>query len=133
MRSALWLCVCAGATLSCVGNIGERGDSPGGEVGDVPPELAGECGEIGPSPMRRLTRWEYDNTIPTSSGRQRRVDVRDRARSSSSTTAPRRHAESVVIEQFEKAANDIAERAPRPALSDCDVPHGEGACVAALV
>jgi hypothetical protein len=139
MRSALWLCVCAGATLSCVGNIGERGDGPGGQIGDVPPELAGECGELGPSPMRRLTRWEYDNTILDVLGDDSRpgsMFVPEAQQFGFDNGAAGATLSSLVIEQFEKAANDIAERATAdmPALLECDVETtGEDACVAALV
>jgi len=51
------------ATSACLGNIGDP--VPSGSGGDPDPQSACVAGQIqpGPSPVRRMTRFEYNNTV----------------------------------------------------------------------
>ena len=61
MRRGLFLVVSCAGLAACVG---ELGDAPGGS-GDppLPPLVCGAAVQPGPAPIRRMTRFEYDNTV----------------------------------------------------------------------
>ncbi len=130
----LGLCATALLGAACVGDIGD------GEA-TAPPGVDQACGAIQPgaSPLRRLTRWEYNQTVHDLLG---------------DTTAPANGfvpeaiqfgfdngalgatLSAVVVEQYEKAANDLAAGAvlDLPGLMGCDpAVTGEDACAAAFM
>jgi hypothetical protein len=119
------------ALAGCVGDIGD-GDDPLGEAVDP------VCNP-GPAPMRRLTRWEYNNTVadllgdttaPASSF------VPEAGQFGFDNAAAGATLSDVVVEQFESAARELAANAVTdlPALLACDVATtGEDDCAARFI
>ncbi len=117
----------AALTFACVGDIGGEATPPEG------PPIDAQCNP-GVAPMRRLTRWEYNNTVadllgdttaPASSF------VPEAGQFGFDNAALGATLSDVVIEQFETAARDLAANAvlDLPALLDCDTAtSGEDAC-----
>jgi len=71
----IWLVCCGSLLAGCTGNIDDGRSGPGSPKSGAPPgggpggkgtvatDAPHTCGTIGPSPLHRLTRAEYDNTI----------------------------------------------------------------------
>jgi Protein of unknown function (DUF1592)/Protein of unknown function (DUF1588)/Protein of unknown function (DUF1587)/Protein of unknown function (DUF1595)/Protein of unknown function (DUF1585) len=60
MRRGLFLVVGCAGLAACVG---ELGDAPGGADPPLQPLVCGVAAQPGPAPIRRMTRFEYDNTV----------------------------------------------------------------------
>ncbi len=114
-----------------------------GQIGDVdaPPAVAEACAAIqpGPSPMRRLTRWEYDQTVHDLLGDTTSPAagfVPEAVQFGFDNGALGATLSAVVVEQFETAANDLASDAvtDMPGLLGCDpAVVGEAECVAEFI
>ncbi|MBL9022187.1 MAG: DUF1592 domain-containing protein [Myxococcales bacterium] len=118
---------------SCTGQIGD-GDAPAPPVNEA-------CAAVspGPSPLRRLTRWEYDQTVHDLLGdtsQPARSFVPEAIQFGFDNGALGATLSAVVVEQYEAAANQLAHTAAAdlPGLLGCD-PAGaaEEACVTAFV
>lgn len=119
------------ALPACTGTIG------GGDE-DTSHASQASC-DAGPSPLRRLTRREYDQTIfdllgddsaPASTFTPEAIQFGFDNGAAGATLSP------VVIEQYETASVDLATNAiaDLPKLLECDPEvEGEDACVAAFV
>ena len=118
----LTLCGLAG----CVGEIGDTDDPIGEAVDPV-------CNP-GPAPMRRLTRWEYNNTVADLLGdttAPASAFVPEAGQFGFDNAAAGATLSDVVVEQFESAARTLAANAVTdlPTLLGCDVATtGEDAC-----
>lgn len=125
----------AAALAACVGDIGDR---PEGAKGTTPQAL---CSQPDPaaSPLRRLTRWEYDHTVadllgdttgPASSF------VPESSQFGFDNNAAGAALNPLVVEQFETAATALAAQAVTdlPGLLQCDVAEkGQTACAKQFV
>src|SRR5512132_281321 len=61
MRRGLFLVVSCAGLAACVG---ELGDAPGDSSNPpLQPQACGVAVQPGPAPIRRMTRFEYDNTV----------------------------------------------------------------------
>jgi hypothetical protein len=145
--------LCAG----CLGEIGagtagagtrDMADAPGGATvaGDVPasqPPVAAPCraaaAQPGPSPVRRLTRAEYDNTVRDLLGdatAPARKFPQEEVVLGFTNNADGQSVSGLLIEQYESAATDLALAATGnlPKLLGCDpAARGEDACVRAFL
>ncbi len=131
MRSLILGLASLCALSGCVGEIGDTDDPTGEAVDPV-------CNP-GPAPMRRLTRWEYNNTVadllgdttaPASSF------VPEAGQFGFDNAAAGATLSDVVVEQFESAARGLAANAVSnmPGLLACDVETtGEDACAAEFI
>jgi hypothetical protein len=116
-----------------------------GEIGDgaanIPPATAQGCDAIepGPSPLRRLTRWEYNQTVHDLLGdtsAPANSFVPEAVQFGFDNGALGATMSAVVIEQFEAASIALAHDAALnlPNLLGCDpAATGEAACVADFI
>jgi hypothetical protein len=137
MRRALILVLCAASLAACVG---ELGDAPGGPPSADPPPIKPQaCGVVvqpGPSPIRRMNRFEYDNTIRDLLGDTTHPAADFGAEEEAlgfNNNAANLVTSSALAEKYLLAAEGIAERATAsPTMSTvlpCDpVAIGEDAC-----
>jgi hypothetical protein len=156
MRPAAWidsilLCVVASTAGACVGTIGERAIDQSGSPGTagasgmtggpVTGGVAACSGEgtvavpsPGASPVRRLNRREYDNTIRDLLGERSGVAssfTPEEKALGFDNNADALGVSSLLAEQYEAAAGALASRAAEtmPALLGCDVgTRGEDPC-----
>jgi len=135
---ALLLCGCSGK----IGEINESGGGtnrgpgsiggPGGAVG--PGALGCDSFDPGPSPLRRLTRWEYNHTVHDLLGDDTAPATRfppEAVQFGFDNNADGATLNPLVVEQYEDASMHLAEAAVTnlPALLKCDpVAKGEDAC-----
>ena len=118
----------AGVTTACVGDLGSNATDP-----PTDPPIDPQCNP-GPAPMRRLTRWEYNNTVAdllgdTSSPASNFVP--EAGQFGFDNAALGATLSDVVVEQFEAAARALAAEAvlDMPGLLQCDpVMSSEDAC-----
>jgi hypothetical protein len=119
------------ASVGCTGEIG------GSDESTNPSENA-LCGP-GPAPMRRLTRWEYDNTVHDLLGDTTQPGqgfVPEASQFGFDNAAAGATLSDVVVEQFESAARNLARNAVQdlPGLLACDpVVEGEDTCAEAFL
>ena len=133
MRFVLSVLLLSLATAGCVGTIGD--ESAAEQTKPAPQPLCGP----GPAPMRRLTRWEYNNTVHDLVGdvtAPASTFVPEAGQFGFDNSASGATLSDVVVEQFERAARDLATNAVSnlPALMGCD-PSGaaEESCVASFI
>jgi len=132
MASAAILVAASAALAACVGEIGDGGPADGAH-GSTPQALCATPDPVA-SPLRRLTRWEYDHTVadllgdtsaPASSF------VPESSQFGFDNNAAGAALNPLVVEQFETAATALAAHAVTdlPGLLQCDVAEkGEAAC-----
>lgn len=135
MWRGTWACLAVGlaAVAGCTGIVGGGGDGEGQTTSPL------DCGEpqLGASPMRRLTRWEYDNTVRDLVGDTTSPAsgfVPEAVHFGFDNNAEGATFNAAAIEDYERAAREIAARATNDldALLACDVASmGEDACVEA--
>jgi hypothetical protein len=97
-------------------------------------DTAAACGAIAPAPMRRLSHFEYDNTVRDLLGVHRRpsiefppdVEVDGFDNAIDGLAVSRLHAEA-----YQRAAETLATEADVAAIVPCD--HGEAGCAEAFV
>jgi hypothetical protein len=128
------------ATFSCTGTITEPGsgevDGPGGTN---PASAACKQWSAGPSPMRRLTRWEYDNTVHDLLGDTTRPGskfVPEAEQFGFDNNAAGATLNQLVVQQYEEAARTLVENAMTDptALLGCDpAAQGEDTCAHAFI
>ena len=116
------------------------GDTEGDDVGDDDGEPAGCEDEVlpGAAPLRRLTNWEYDNTIRDLLGDDSRPSSAfptDAAAVGFDTKASAQGVSAVLAEAYMRVAEEVAARATADlgALLPCDPSAGEVACGEAFV
>ena len=127
--------VLGAAVAACTGDLG---DPP---VPITPPPAAPDCSIVhaGSSPLRRLTRTEYDNTVRNLVGDTTRPGSgfpADEGSSGSTTKRPRSPVSSLLANQYLVASEQIAARATEhlDGLLGCDPnTDGEDACAATFV
>jgi hypothetical protein len=130
MRYAPLIALLLGS-VGCTGEIGDT-DGPTNPTGDA------LCGP-GPAPMRRLTRWEYDNTVHDLLGdttQPARGFVPEASQFGFDNAAAGATLSDVVVEQFESAARALAKTAAQdlPTLLQCDpAVEGESTCTEAFL
>ena len=120
--------------LGCTGNIGDR------SVGDVPPGTL-DCNQaaLQDSPVRRLTRWEYNNTVRDLLGDQTHPAdsfAPESVQLGFTNGAASPPMSATVVEEYEAAALDLAAQAVADpnALLPCDpIADGEDACAKQFV
>lgn len=122
-----------GSGGSPLGTAGSAGTIAGPAVGGAVPVPCPEDAPP-PAPLRRLTRWEYDNTVFDLLGDASHPGaafVPEAAQFGFDNSAAGAVLSPVVVDQFEGAAKEIAARAAAnlPALLGCDVTaQGEDVC-----
>ncbi len=132
MRRGLFLVVGCAGLAACVG---ELGDAPGGS-GDppLPPLACGVAVQPGPAPIRRMTRFEYDNTVRDLLGDTTHPAADFGAEEEAlgfNNNAANLVTSSALVEKYMVAAEGIAERATEAMSSvvPCDpAAIGEEAC-----
>lgn len=138
--------VLCGACLGEVGTPYASGPSPAaspsgppasGDAGVAPP---GVCAtpDVNAAPLRRLTRREYDRTVADLLGDERGIAqqfVPEAAQFGFDNNAEGGTLSPLIVEQFETAAIQLAERAvvDLPRLMGCDPAADERACVSSFV
>ena len=135
MRRALFLVVSAAGLAACVG---ELGDAPGGPTSTNPPPIQPQaCGvavQPGAAPIRRMNRFEYDNTVRDLLGDTTHPAADFGAEEEAlgfNNNAANLVTSSALAEKYLLAAEGIAERATQTmsSLLPCDpVAMGEDAC-----
>ncbi|HEV8245609.1 MAG TPA: DUF1587 domain-containing protein, partial [Polyangiaceae bacterium] len=125
------------------GPSGSGGPGSGGSSGTITQATPEECAsapvEPGPSPLRRLTRSEYDNTTSELLGVTSTLGTAFPAEELAQNfpnNATIQTVSSLLIENYETAANQLADDAVKglPALLGCDpATQGEDACVQAFI
>jgi hypothetical protein len=129
----------AAATFACTGEITEPGADSIGGPGTGPNGVT--CGQInpGPSPLRRLTRWEYDNTVRDLLGdtsAPARKFVPEAEQFGFDNNAAGATLNQLVIQQYEEAASSLVATAIQdlPGLLGCDpVNAGNDACARSFI
>ena len=132
MRRGLFLVVGCAGLAACVG---ELGDAPGGSADPpLPPLACGTAVQPGPAPIRRMTRFEYDNTVRDLLGDTTHPAADFGAEEEAlgfNNNAANLVTSSALVEKYMVAAEGIAERATEAMSSvvPCDpAAIGEDAC-----
>ena len=134
MRRALFLVLSSAALAACVG---ELGDAPGGVATPLPPVKPQACGVViqpGSSPIRRMNRFEYNNTVRDLLGDTTHPAADFGAEEEAlgfNNNAANLVTSSALAEKYMLAAEGIAERATATMSSvvACDpVAMGEDPC-----
>lgn len=133
MRRGLFLVVSCAGLAACVG---ELGDAPGSSSTDPPiqPQACGVAVQPGPAPIRRMTRFEYDNTVRDLLGDTTHPAADFGAEEEAlgfNNNAANLVTSSALAEKYMVAAERIAERATQAMSSvvPCDpAAIGEEAC-----
>jgi len=141
----------AAATVACSGSIQSSAEPPSNAGGSAGNKAAGgsggatasaACGEKrnpGPTPLRRLTRWEYNNTVAQLLGDKTHPAfqfVPEASQLGFDNNADSTTLSSVLISQQEEAAGKLAQTAAAnlPGLLKCDVAtKGEDVCAAQFI
>jgi hypothetical protein len=119
--------------------MGRLGDGPSTADPALTPATIDACASTGPSPMRRLTRWEYNNTIADLLGDTSAPATKfvpEAQQFGFDNNAAGATLNLLVVGQFETAAEEIADRAVKdlPALLGCDpAVKGEDTCADAFI
>ncbi len=124
---------------------GPAGPGPTGRGSSTPPQSGGPaptCSTVdpGPSPLRRLTRVEYDNTVRTLLGRTDAIAAellpRDEEQFGFDNSAEGRGLNSALAEGYLRATERLAKDAVAklPSLLPCDsASKGDGPCLDAFL
>jgi hypothetical protein len=121
---------------SCAASGGATGEASAdkGAKRALPPK----CVEVtpGPSPLRRLTRWEYDNTVFDLIGEDLRLAQSFAPEESAlgfDNNAEVLGVTQLLAEQYKGAAEKLATRVKFGRFVDCDPTRGEAGCVASFL
>jgi hypothetical protein len=128
---------------SCVGSIGDGGPPPPVDPSGPPPPLpsppaACRTRDPGPAPLRRLTRWEYDNTVRDllgdTSGPAASFPADERG-AGFTNDATALSISPLHAQNYLEAAEKVAARAAAglARLVPCDPARGDAACGEAFI
>jgi hypothetical protein len=139
--------LCCGplVALGCTGSIGDVQPGPGGGAPSSPagPAPAADAprtcpaGQLGPSPLHRLTRLEYDNTLRDLLGEDPRIarDFTEDERAGTFTGNSFTPISEMQFTQYATAAGTVAERAAAllPQLVPCDPAADPAGCATRFI
>lgn len=129
----------AAAAVACTGTITEPGSDDVGGPGSNPAHANCASFDPGPSPLRRLTRWEYDNTVHDLLGDTTRPGskfVPEAEQFGFDNNAAGATLNQLVVQQYEEAAETLVKNAMSDlaGLLGCDpAAAGEDECAKSFV